>query len=67
MKMPELKKLTKEELENKLNDLVEELFNLEFQLKINQLENFMRIKAVEKDIVRIKTLLTELSGQEIAS
>ena len=39
--------------------LKEELFNLRFQLAINQLENPMRIVAVKKDIARIKTVIRE--------
>jgi large subunit ribosomal protein L29 len=33
------------------------LFNLRFQLAVNQLENTARVKAVKKDIARIKTIL----------
>ena len=59
MTAAELKKLSVEELQNKLGDLKEELFNLRFQLAINQLENPMRITAVKKDIARVKTLIRE--------
>jgi len=47
------------ELNQKLKDLKAELFNLRFQHAINQLENPMRIKAVKKDIARVKTVLRE--------
>ena len=47
MKIKEIKSLTNEELENKLKDLKSELFNLRFQLAVNQLENPMRIKEVK--------------------
>ena len=57
MKASEIRQLTAEELNTKLNDLKAELFNLRFQLAINQLENPMRIKAVKKDIARINTIL----------
>ena len=40
----------------KKEELKEELFNLHFQQAINQLDNPMRIKAVKKDIARIKTV-----------
>ena len=46
-----------DELNEKLVDLKEELFNLRFQLAANQLENTARIKAVKKDIARVKTAL----------
>lgn len=59
MKVSEVKELNTEELESKLKDLKAELFNLRFQLTINQLDNPMRIKAVKKDIARIKTILRE--------
>lgn len=50
---------TVSELNEKLKDLKAELFNLRFQHAINQLENPMRIKAVKKDIARVKTVLRE--------
>ena len=60
MKASELRELTVEELQQKLKDLKEELFNLRFQLAINQLENPMRISAVKKDIARVHTVLTQM-------
>ena len=59
MKASEMKKLSTAELETKLKDLKAELFNLRFQLAINQLENPMRVSAVKKDIARVKTVLRE--------
>ncbi len=59
MKASEVRELTTAELESKLKDLKAELFNLRFQLAINQLDNPMRISAVKKDIARIKTILRE--------
>ena len=47
------------ELNNELVSLKQELFQLRFQLAINQLENPMLIKAVKKDIARIQTILRE--------
>ena len=65
MKASELREMTAAELENKLQSLKEELFNLRFQLTINQLDNPMRIKAVKKDIARVQTVIrqNELSEQ----
>ena len=57
MKASEIRELTTEELESKLKDLKAELFNLRFQLAINQLDNPMRITTVKKDIARVKTVL----------
>ena len=64
-KASEIRQLTAEELNTKLNDLKAELFNLRFQLAINQLENPMRISAVKKDIARVKTVIraNELSKE----
>ena len=59
MKASEMKKLSTAELETKLKDLKAELFNLRFQHAINQLENPMRLKAVKKDIARVKTMIRE--------
>ncbi len=64
MKGKEVNELTPAELNTKLSELKSELFNLRFQLAINQLENPNRIKAVKKDIARVKTVLRahELGG-----
>ena len=59
MKASEVRDLTTAELETKLKDLKAELFNLRFQLAVNQLDNPMRISAVKKDIARVKTVLRE--------
>ena len=57
MKASEVRAMPVDELNEKLVDLKEELFNLRFQLAANQLENPARIKAVKKDIARVKTAL----------
>ena len=59
MKASELRELTPAELETKLLSLKEELFNLRFQLAINQLDNPMRISAVKKDIARVNTIIRQ--------
>ena len=66
MKASELKDLTKEELNAKLASLKEELFNLRFQLAVNQLENSNRIGAVKKDIARVSTVIRQrqLAGED---
>lgn len=60
MKANEMKKLSPAELDAKLVELKDELFKLRFQQAINQLENPMRIRAVKKDIARVKTLLRDI-------
>ena len=59
MKASEIREMTADELNSKLADLKDELFNLRFQLAINQLDNPMRISAVKKDIARVKTVIRE--------
>ncbi len=59
MKAAEIREMNHEELAAKLKDLKAELFNLRFQLAINQLDNPMRINAVKKDIARVKTIIRE--------
>ncbi|MBQ6020821.1 MAG: 50S ribosomal protein L29 [Clostridia bacterium] len=66
MKASEIRKMSSQELDAKLLELKDELFKLRFQQTINQLENPMRIKAVKKDIARIKTIQrdVELKGAD---
>lgn len=59
MKPEEIRDMSDHELSDKLKDLKSELFNLRFQLAINQLENPMRMKVVKKDIARVKTVMRE--------
>lgn len=49
MKASEIKEMSVDELNEKLSNLKEELFNLRFQLAINQLDNTARLKAVKKE------------------
>lgn len=64
MKAKEVRALSAEELNDKVKALKTELFNLRFQLAINQLENPMRIKAVKKDLARVKTIIREMEIRE---
>jgi len=59
VKVDEIRDLTDEELNRKLGDLKEELFNLRFQMATGQLDNPMRMKHVKKDIARVKTVIRE--------
>ncbi len=59
MKAKEIKNLTTDELQRKMEDFKVELFNLRFQLATGQLDNPMRIREVRKNIARAKTLLRE--------
>ena len=59
MKINEIKDLTNEELNQKLEELKAELFNLRFQHATNQLDNPMKIAEVKKNIAKIKTVIRE--------
>ena len=59
MKAAELRNMSAADLNKKLGELKEELFNLRFQHAINQLENPGRIDIVKKDIARVLTVLEE--------
>ena len=54
-----IRDMSEAELEKRLQDLKEELFNLRFQHAINQLDNPMRLKAVKKEIAIVKTIIRE--------
>jgi large subunit ribosomal protein L29 len=56
MKMNELTPMTDLELDNRLNDSYQELFNLRFQRTTGQLKNTARVREVKRAIARIKTL-----------
>ena len=60
MRASEIRDLNTDELEKKIRELKEELFNLRFQHAINQLDNPMRLKSVKKDIARTMTVLREI-------
>lgn len=59
MKAEKLRELSEAELDKKVLDLKEELFNLRFQMATGQLDNPMQIKQVRKDIARAKTVIRE--------
>ena len=59
MKAEELRDMTGDELNAKLKELKNELFNLRFQHAINQLDNPHKIVDVKKDIARVMTILQE--------
>jgi ribosomal protein L29 len=55
----ELRELHDEELETRLREAKEELFNLRFQMATGQLDNNRRLRTVRHDIARIYTILHE--------
>ena len=60
----ELRELNDTELEHRLGETKEELFNLRFQNATGQLDNVARLPQVRREIARIETLLRE---REIAA
>jgi len=64
VKAKNLRDLTQNELNSKIIELKEELFNLRFQLATGQLENPMRLREVRKTIARTHTVLRERELQE---
>ena len=58
-KPEELRELSDDELDAKLAEAKEELFNLRFQLVTGQLDNPMAIKTMRKEIARILTVIRE--------
>ena len=59
MKAADLREMSAKELNEKLVELKQELFNLRFQHAINQLDNPVRIATVKKDIARVMTVLAQ--------
>ncbi len=55
-KASELRDLTQDQLDDRLRELREELFNLRFQYATRQLTNTARIREVRRDIARVLTL-----------
>lgn len=67
MKGSELRELSVDELQQRAQELAEELFNLRFQLATGQIENVGRIKTVRRDIARVKTIQRERQFQSDVS
>lgn len=59
MKMEELRKLSTEELNLKIKESKEELFNLRFQQATGSLEKPVRLRELRKQVARMKTIISE--------
>ncbi len=64
MKPAEIRELSAEDLQAKLKEAREELFNLRFQMATSQLDNTARVKIVKRDIARVQT---EMRTRQIAA
>jgi large subunit ribosomal protein L29 len=65
-KASEIRDLPVDEIERKLVETKEELFNLRFQNATGQLDNYKRLGQLRKEVARLRTILREheLAGQE---
>jgi large subunit ribosomal protein L29 len=65
-KASEIRDLPVDEIERKLGETKEELFNLRFQNATGQLDNYKRLGQLRKEVARLKTILREheLAGDE---
>lgn len=59
MKASDIREFSKEELQSRLLEVKKNLFNLKFQKASGQLDNFMKIKNLKKDVAKIETVLRE--------
>ena len=61
MRASEIRELSDEELNQKILDLRQELFNLRFQAASGRIEKPARLRTIRRDIARMKTVLRERS------
>ena len=59
MKIEEIRDLTTEELQNKIKETKEEIFNLRFQQATGNLEKPTRLKDLRKQVAKMKTIIRE--------
>jgi large subunit ribosomal protein L29 len=62
MKASEIRELDLQELNQRVIDLKQELFNLRFQHQVGQLENPQRLKQAKRDIARLNTVIREVAA-----
>lgn len=65
MKMNDIRKLTTEELNKKLEEIKKELFNLKFASATGNLEKPHKIKELRHDVAKIKTVIRERELSEV--
>ena len=66
MNATELRGKTPDQLRDQLVALKKEALNLRCQQATNQLENTSRMRAVRRDVARVKTVLTEMAANAAA-
>ena len=67
MKAADLREKTPDQLRDQLASLKKEAFNLRFQQATGQIENTARMRAVRRDVARVKTVLNQKAAQAAAS
>jgi large subunit ribosomal protein L29 len=65
MKMTDIRKLTTEDLNKKLEEIKKELFNLKFSAATGNLEKPHKIKELRHDVAKIKTVIRERELSEV--
>jgi len=59
MNAADIRKISTPDLEKRIVELKQELFNLRFQLAVGQLENTARIGQIKKTIAQMKTIISD--------
>jgi large subunit ribosomal protein L29 len=59
MKTKEIREMAEDQVQTKINEWEEEVFNLRFQAKLGQLSNPLQLRYVRRDIAKAKTILNE--------
>ena len=66
LNLSEVRDLPLDDINERLTETKEELFNLRFQNATGQLDNYKRLNELKKDIARLKTILRERELAEAA-
>lgn len=66
MKMQEIREMKTEEILKRIEDGESNLVDLRFAHQVKELTNTAKLKIVKRDIARLKTILNERAGSEVA-
>lgn len=64
-KIEDFRKLSTEELNNKIKENKEELFNLRFQQATGNLEKPVRLRELRKEVAKMKTIIRERELEKV--
>lgn len=67
MKADDLRGQSPDQLRDQLTKLKKEAFNLRFQQATGQLENTARMRAVRRDVARVKAILSQKAAEAVAA